>query len=380
MLHTLKSIVLPVLVGLALLALVGLLGAGLSLYREAAAVHPALGIAVFVLMGAGVCLLVVVPVVQVARLPGTLSRPAETSGPRWERFVRRYARRMTRNARLRNRGEGHADLQAALAGGDAAALEAEVQRAVSHLDALARDVVARHAAAVFAATAVSQSGRLDSLIVVSAQLRMVREIAEIYWQRPRPRELWTLYASVGAAAFVAGELQDSEVLAVLGAPVTAGISGFIPLSGTDPLVSLLVNSLLDGSANAFLTLRIGALARRYCGLRLEGDRHQIARSATVEAASLLGGVVSQGAGRIAGMTRRLVVEGAVKGTTRAVKGVAGLGVDLFEKILGLAGKAAHTASAGERFLRESLRFWESVATPVEPAADMPRPAPPDPAP
>ena len=38
----------------------------------------------------------------------------------------------------------------------------------------------RHAAAVFTATAVSQSGRLDSVIVLSAQFRMVKEVAEIF--------------------------------------------------------------------------------------------------------------------------------------------------------------------------------------------------------
>ena len=68
--------------------------------------------------------------------------------------------------------------------------------------------------------------------------------------------------------------------AVLGAPVSAGLTGFIPVSGMDPLVSLLMNSLLDGSANALLTLRIGALARRYCAIRLEDDRRKIARSAS----------------------------------------------------------------------------------------------------
>jgi hypothetical protein len=373
MMRTLKTILLPLFVGLGLLALVGILGAGLSLYREAQAVHPALGIAVLVLLAAGLVLLFVVPVVQVVRLPGTLSRPSETSGPHWERFVRRYARRLVRNSTVRNDYAEHESLRKALTqGAEPAVLETEVEGAVAFLDAKAREIIGRHAAAVFASTAVSQSGRLDSLIVISAQLRMVREIAALYYQRPRPRELWGLYANVGAAAFVAGELQDSEVLAVLGAPVTAGISGFIPLSGTDPLVSLLVNSLLDGSANAFLTLRIGALAKRYCGLRLEGDRRAVARSASMEAAGLLAGVVSQGASRIAVMTRKLVLDGAVKGTTRAfqgttraVRGVAGLGVDLFERILGLAGKATGIAT-GERLLLESIRFWESVASPPEP--------------
>jgi len=376
MMRTLKTILLPLFLGLGLLALVGILGAGLSLYREAQAVHPALGIAVLAVLAAGFVLLFVVPVVQVVRLPGTLTRPAGASGPQWDRFVRRYARRLERNALVRSEHTDHATLRKALTENqDPAVLEAEVDRAIAFLDGKAREIIGRHAAAVFASTAVSQSGRLDSLIVISAQLRMVREIASLYYQRPRPRELWGLYANVGAAAFVAGELQDSEVLAVLGAPVTAGISGFIPLSGTDPLVSLLVNSLLDGSANAFLTLRIGALAKRYCGLRLEGDRRAVARSASMEAAGLLAGVVSQGASRIAVMTRKLVLDGAVKGTTRAfqgttraVRGVAGLGVDLFEKILGLAGKATGVAT-GERLLLESIRFWESVATPSEPETE-----------
>lgn len=379
MMRTLKTILLPLLTGLGLLAIVGILGAGLSLYREAQGIHPILGIAVLAILAAGLVLLFIVPVVQVVRLPGTLHRPSDTSGPHWERFVRRYAKRLERNALVRNEHADHPALRQALsAGTEPVVLEAQVDAAVAFLDAKARQIIGRHAAAVFASTAVSQSGRLDSLIVISAQLRMVREIATLYYQRPRPRELWGLYANVGAAAFVAGELQDSEVLAVLGAPVTAGISGFIPVSGTDPLVSLLVNSLLDGSANAFLTLRIGALAKRYCGLRLEGDRRAVARSASMEAAGLLAGVVSQGASRIAAMTRKLVVDGAVKGTTRAfqgttraVRGVAGMGVDLFEKILGLAGKATGIAT-GERFLLESIRFWESVAAPVEPEPESSR--------
>lgn len=364
MLRTIKSIVLPVLAGLAILAIVGLAGSALVLYREAAAVHPALGGLVVLLLAAGVVLLVVVPIVQVLRLPGTLVRPAATEGPKWERFVRRYARRLARNAHLRDGYQRLAALEAAARDqAPAAALEAETSLALAHLDVRARDLAVRHAAAVFAATAVSQSGRLDSLIVLSAQLRMIREIAVVYYQRPRPRELWELYLNVGATAFVAGELQDSEVLAVLGAPLTAGLTSFVP--GADPLVSLLVNSLMDGSANAFLTLRVGALARRHCGLRLEGDREAVARSASIEAASMLGGVVSQGATRVAALTRKLVLDSAVSGTQRAARGVAALGTTLWDKIAGLAGKAADTTSAGMRYIDESLRFWETIASNAE---------------
>jgi hypothetical protein len=393
MIRTLKTIVLPALTGLAILAVVGLVGSGLVVYREAARIHPLLGAGVLVLMGAGLALLVVYPTLQLLRLPGALVRPQEADGPDWEKFVRRYARRLAGNSLVRLGYPGFADLQAALADKDSARapatttpqirgarspLETEIQKTLAHLDRRAQEVIARHAAAVFTATAVSQSGRLDSAIVISAQFRMVKEVAEIYYQRPRPRELWALYANVGASAFVAGEIQDSEVLAVLGAPVTAGITGFIPVAGADPLVSLLVTSLLDGSANAFLTLRIGALARRYCGVRLEGDRRVLARSASLEAAGLLSGVVGQGANRVAAMTRKLVLGGAVKGTSRAAKGVAGFGAGLFEKIFGLAGKAGSAAvgstTAGVRFLQESLRFWETVADEAE-DAESPGPQP-----
>lgn len=368
MMRTLKTVVLPVLIGLTILALVGIAGSALFLYREAASVHQVLGWFVAALLVVGIALLIVYPVVRLLRLPNALARPGETSGARWDRFVRRYAQRLVRNRLLKTGYGGLAEIEAALdrTSGSIDALEVEIGRAVRYLDHRAQEAITRHAAAVFIATAVSQSGRLDAAVVISAQLRMVREIGEIYYQRPRPRELWSLYANVGASTFLAGEIQDSEVLAVLGAPVSAGIAGLIPMGGADPLVSLLVNSLLDGSANAFLTLRVGAIARRYCGLRLEGDRHAISRSASMEATALLADVVGQGAGRLAAMTRKLILNGAVKGTSRAAKGMFNAGTGLFGKISGLAERAGTAAAEstvrGIRFLQRSLLFWEAVAS------------------
>jgi hypothetical protein len=362
-----------VLLGLGLFAFLGLLGSGLFLLREASAVHPVLGGLVGAALAAALGLLVVYPVVQVVRLPRAVSPPRETAGPRWERFVRGYARRLSRNRHLTEGFAGYESLRAAAA--DAASppavLENEVEEALRFLDRKAEAVIKRHAALVFTTTAVSQSGRLDTVLVIAAQFRMVKEVAEVYYQRPRVRELWRLYANVGASGFVAGEIQDSELLAVLGAPVSAGITSFIPVAGASPLVTLLVNSLLDGSANAFLTLRIGVLARRYAGLRIETDRSLMARSAALESAALLGGVVGQGAGRVATLTRRLILDRAARGTTRAAKGIAGAGASLFGKVLGLAGKAgsvaAETTTDGIRFLQESLTFWDTIAT-TAPAA------------
>ena len=375
MIRTIRTLLLPALIGLGIVTLVGLAGSALFLYREAAAVHPLLGGAVAGLFALGIVLLLIVPVVRVARLPRALIRPRETTGPRWERYVDRYAARLVRNRRLASSGYDLARLEAAIRARpdpDRRRIAEEAERAVAHLDRAAREAIVRHAAAVFTATAVSQSGRLDAAVVLSAQFRLIREIAEIYYQRPRPREMLGLYANVGAAAFVAGEIQDSEILAVLGAPVSASLTGLIPIGGADPLVTLLVNSLLDGSANALLTLRIGALARRSCALRLEESRTLLNRSASLEAAGLLGVVVGQGAAKLAAMTRKLVVERAVKASSRAVREVAGAGAGLFGRINDLAAQAGTAFSGstarGIHFLQESLRFWERIAAASSPPA------------
>jgi len=50
-----------------------------------------------------------------------------------------------------------------------------------------------------------------------------------------------------------------------------------------------VNSVFSGAANAFLTLRVGIIAKRYCASLVLAERWAIRRAATVEAARMPGG-------------------------------------------------------------------------------------------
>jgi hypothetical protein len=388
----LRKIIIPIAIGFTILALIGLGSSALILYREAASVHEVLGWFVVFLLTAGIALFIVYPIVRLLMLPRSLLRPDRKAGAKWEKYLQRYARRLLKNRAVRDVYQGAADLRRAYeesrgqkkqppiaAEEDESVspapgmsiLEDEIGEALSVLDERARQIICRHAAAVFATTAVSQSGRLDTAIVISAQLRLVKEIAEVYYQSPNPRELWGLYLNVGASAFIAGEIQDSEVLAVLGAPVSAGLSGLIPISGMDPLVSLLMNSLLDGSANALLTLRVGVLAQRYCGIRLEENRRRIARSASIEAAGLLGGVVASGARRVAAATQRLIIDRAVKIPQRAAMGVVNAGSDFLSGIAKIAGRAAGMAAkkvseSPISAMKKMVRFWEHVEAAFDP--------------
>lgn len=356
-----KRILIPVGIGLGIFALVGVVGSALLVYQEASRIHPALGWVVLALIGVGAFLLLILPAVRILSLPGAIVPPPERSGRPWTRYLQRYADRMLSNGRAMTAYPRIEELRKARqeARGKKPASESvtvllnELTEATRHLDAVANRRIIEHAAAVFVVTGASQSGRLDTAIVFATQIRMVKELAEIYYQRPTAGELWRLYANVGGSAFLAGEIQDSELLAVLGAPVSAALSGFVPLSGTAPLVSLMVQSLLDGSANALLTLRVGILTRRYCGVVVAGNRQEIARSASVEAAALLGGVVAQGARRIASATRRLIVQGAVQGPQTAVRGVTEVGSNVAQELTRFAERvgdkamrASHSAVRG----------------------------------
>jgi hypothetical protein len=174
-----------------------------------------------------------------------------------------------------------------------------VEEALALLDQDADVIVKQMATAVFLTTAVSQSGRLDALLVLGAQSRMVWRVAHLYYQRPSLRELAHLYANVAATSFVAGELDDLELHQMI-QPVVAGtlgaVGGVIP--GFQVLTSIMVNSLLSGSANAFLTLRVGMIAKDYCGSLVAAPRTQVRRAATTEAARLLSGIVRESGARV----------------------------------------------------------------------------------
>jgi hypothetical protein len=82
------------------------------------------------------------------------------------------------------------------------------------------------------------------------------------------------------------------VTAVLGSSVAA-------IPGMSAAASLFVNSVVTGTGNAYLTLRVGIIARQYCAHRKDSDRKGIRRSAAVQALPLLGSIVRDGAASVA---------------------------------------------------------------------------------
>jgi hypothetical protein len=253
------------------------------------------------------------PIILFFRLPKPLIAPKEASGPAHDEYLRKRRMQLARNP---------------LIAGVPLESEADVAAAISKLDAEANVVIRNTASAIFASTAVMQNGRLDALIVFGSQVRMTWRIASIYYQRPSPRQMAYVYGNVGANVLVADALTDVDFSGIVTPVVTAAIpslKGAVP--GLQGISHLLVNSIANGAANAFLTLRVGMIARDYCAALTYPERADVRRSATIAALRLVADIAKEQGTRVAqaawsGVTNAVQSTAAatVRGTTSVLRG------------------------------------------------------------
>jgi hypothetical protein len=215
-------------------------------------IHPLLGQISFFVLLIIYTILLLVPVIIYFRLPRALKPPENDHSAELTIYLEKLGKRLKKNQYLK-------DYQLKS--------RRDIEEALKILGAKANDAVKRNATVVFVTTAISQSGRLDTFTVLITQFRMIWQIAHLYYQRPTLREMINLYSNVFATALIAGELNEIDisqqvepvVTSVLGASLTSAIPGVNLVAG------IVTNSLLSGATNAFLTLRIGVITKRYCG-------------------------------------------------------------------------------------------------------------------
>ena len=304
-----------VVIALGAISVLSLIVAGAaSLISLADRIHPVAGTIVFwsVCLAAGFFALYCV--IAYARLPAALIPPEETSGSKHEAYLQALCARLATNPRTR-------DLPLTT--------PQEIEAAVRQLSNEADKVVRRTASTVFLSTALMQNGRLDGLVVLFTQIQMVNRVARIYVQRPSPRELMRLYANVAGTALIASGLESldlGEMIAPLATSVVPAIKGGIP--GLSGISALLVRSISNGAANAFLTLRVGEVARRYCALTSRCSRDAIRKSATAAAVHHLGRIVRENGALVV----RKIWEAARDSGVSKVEDIAGATRDLFTRI------------------------------------------------
>ena len=127
------------------------------------------------------------------------------------------------------------------------------------LDNKAKKIINHSARNIGIATAVSQNGTIDAFVVMGIQIKMIYNLARLYYSKPKPTELINLYLFVGGSAFFAYKAEG-------------GIKKLLETISDVPMVRILAGSVINGSTNFLLTKRIGYLARQYCkaGHSLDG--------------------------------------------------------------------------------------------------------------
>jgi hypothetical protein len=218
------------------------------------------------------------------RLPVALALPKDASASEQLHYLSVLRRRLKSNPKFKQQ--------------QLETLE-EIQSALSSLQIEADNIIRRTAATVFISTAAMQNGRLDGVAVLLTQTRMIWQIARLYVQRPSARDMIYLYGNVAGTALLANSLDNID-LADIFAPVTASMAPavFSAIPGASGVSHFIVRCVSNGAANAFLTLRVGEVARRYCEALSPASRQEIRLGATAAAVSHLRRIVTDNVTKI----------------------------------------------------------------------------------
>ncbi len=249
-------------------------------------------------------ILLITPVVIYYRLPPALIPPLENDSHEFDVYMFDLKRSLRENPKLE---------------GNPISNDEELQIALATLSQEASNEIKNTASVVFVSTAVMQNGRLDGLIVLASQLRMVLRIARIYYQRPSPRQILYLYSNVGTNVLVADSLSEvdfAEIVTPIMTSLVPSLKGAVP--GLQGISQLLVNSLANGAANAFMTLRIGIIAQAYCSATCQPEGSKVRYGATRAALSLCNDIAKEQGSQIVSRAWELVSGGVGKAVDTAI--------------------------------------------------------------
>lgn len=253
----------------------------------ASELHSYFGILVLVLAIAGIGILTLYPLFLWWRMPPALVPPEDKDSAAYEDYLQACRKRLQTNSHVLEAG-----IDVIEENGLASASKVLEQKALK--------LTQGSSGAVFLSTAISQNGSLDAFMVLSAQMRLVWGIAKIYNQRPNPKELLWLYTNVVGSTFVAGQLDDVDISGQV-TPVISKVMGNMAggaIPGFATASSILTNMIFEGSVNAFLTLRVGAIARIYCDPLNRETKKGARKIAMKEAAIHLGSIVAEGSQKV----------------------------------------------------------------------------------
>ncbi|NKZ28983.1 DUF697 domain-containing protein [Facklamia miroungae] len=262
----------------------------MQLYRNLAYIHPLLAICVVVVLGLILGYFIFVTIRELMKLPKEIEL-ADGAGPEeYEQYVKDSLTKLRKNPTLKGLNFEWDDYQA---------LTEEEQIKIAHQKLKDHGLinVKKQAQMVFLTTAISQNGSLDAITVLVALMKMVWQLIKVYDTRPSFGKIISIYTNVAMTILMTRGIEDLDLIEAQMEPLISSILGGSLLSmipGSVSITNLLANSILEGSINALLTLRVGIITMDYLGSLKDADNQVIKRSATIEGTKLLAQIIKDG--------------------------------------------------------------------------------------
>ena len=260
---------------LSILLVIFIINQSLQFARNLGAIHPLLAdISIWViLVFLSACILI--SIYLFFKLPKRLS-PPKNKGPEFDRYIKNVSKRLTKNKAI-SKSNIHT--------------REEVESALIQLDEIATLKIKESGKQAFYSTAVSQNGSLDALAILGIQMKLIWKVAHLYLQRPSIRDMSYLYSNVFMTAFIASQIDEAEYLEAI-EPILSTVFGsaITAVPGT----SIFVNSIISGSSNAFLTLRVGIITQQYCNSLTKPEQTAVRKKATTEAGKMILAISKEG--------------------------------------------------------------------------------------
>lgn len=288
----------------------------ISLYHNLSTIHPIVGIVGVSIMGIIMGILLVTPFILIAKFQAPMPFPDNDED--LEKYKSVFKEKLAKHPLvLANK------------------LDPNNSEQLLEIDLLLKEkadkIIFESASAVFVSTAISQNGKLDAFTVLVAQIRIIWRVAHVYWQRPSIRNLRQLYTNVAFNAMAASTIEQMDLSQQIQPIVNAVLKSpgkHIPIVGH--AAHMITDAILEGTVNAFLTLRIGVLTKNYCFPEVN-TINEIKSNSFLEASFLLKRLVLKSSSKI--------VEGVLKAGKNA-------SVQTFKSSYDALGKAVKKTKTG----------------------------------
>lgn len=246
-----------VLLFLFTLILIIVINQSLALGRNVALLSPAAG-----KITAGISLifflgLLLSPVWLFFRFRKLEALPEDSDDPRYEPYLDERLRHLRKNKYLKEQGWSFDEKDAP---------EMQILKAYGKLEERGRKIIREEASHLFVLTAVSRFGSLDGLFVLITLLRLVWRLSSHYQLRASFSNILKLYGEMLTYVLFAKGIEDSKIIeeqveAIVTSMFGAGALSAIPGAGS--LSTVVLSSIVNGSFNALLCLRVGCAAEKY---------------------------------------------------------------------------------------------------------------------